>query len=142
MSAETEQVQGQDGDKVQKNFDSNFKKLVALFQGERNLRKSKVPHTELGAVVEELIKDKKAKAIEDFKAAAIVIMDKKVEFDKEIKKLEAEFKQKKDAKLKEFTEEMQNLFKKVEGIEQIEKSYYESLKIAGKADEKNTPATE
>lgn len=134
MSAETEQVQ--DGDKVQKNFDSNFKKLVALFQGEKNLRKSKVPHTDLGAVVEELIKDKKAKAIENFKASAVTIMDKKVEFDKEIKKLEAEFKQKKDTKLKEFTEEMLSLFKQVEGIEQIEKSYYESLKIAGKADEK------
>ena len=125
--ADEKQNQENGEDKVEKQYNANFKKLVALMNGEKNMRKTKVPHNEVGQVVEELIKEKKATAIKAFKEQAVVLLDKKVEFDKEIKKLEEEFKGKVNTKKKEFTEEMQKLFKTVEGIEAIEKSYYESL---------------
>jgi len=118
------------GDKVAKQYDANFKKLVALMNGEKNMRKTKVPNNEIGQVVAELIKEKKDAAIKAFKDQAILLLDKKVEFDKEIKKLEDEFKNKVNGKKKEFTEEMQKLFKTVENIESIEKSYYASLGTA------------
>lgn len=120
--------QQEQNDKVSKQFDANFKKLVALLGGEKALKKVSVPNDELGTVVEDLLKERREDFIKDFKAKAKVLLDKKLEFDKEVKKAEEEFKNKVVQKKKEFSEKMKEIFGMVENMQEIEKSYYQSLK--------------
>ena len=120
--------QQEQNDKISKQFESNFKKLVALIGGEKNFKKPKVAKDEVGGIIESLISERKQAVIKQFTEQAIVILDKKVEFDKEVKKAEEELKKSVLAKKKEFSEKMKSLFDLVESIEEIEKSYYISLK--------------
>ncbi len=118
----------QQNDKVSKQFDANFKKLIALLGGEKNLKKVNVPNDELGSVVEDLLKERREEFIKDFKSKAKAVLDKKIEFDKEVRKAEEALKNTVIAKKKEFSEKMKEVFSMVENIQEIEKSYYQSMK--------------
>lgn len=118
----------QQNDKVSKQFDANFKKLVALLGGDKALKKTSVPNDELGNIVEDLLKERREEFVKDFKSKAKELLDKKIEFDKEVKKAEEEFKNKVISKKKEFSEKMKGLFNMVENIQEVEKSYYSSFK--------------
>lgn len=118
----------QQNDKVSKQFDANFKKLVALLGGDKALKKTSVPNDELGNIVEDLLKERREEFVKDFKSKAKELLDKKIEFDKEVKKAEEEFKNKVTNKKKEFSEKMKGLFNMVENIQEVEKSYYSSFK--------------
>lgn len=118
----------QQNDKVSKQFDANFKKLVALLGGDKALKKTSVPNDELGNIVEDLLKERREEFVKDFKSKAKELLDKKIEFDKEVKKAEEEFKNKVTNKKKEFSEKMKGLFSMVENIQEVEKSYYSSFK--------------
>lgn len=118
----------QQNDKVSKQFDANFKKLVALLGGDKALKKTSVPNDELGNIVEDLLKERREEFVKDFKSKAKELLDKKIEFDKEVKKAEEEFKNKVIGKKKEFSEKMKGLFNMVENIQEVEKSYYSSFK--------------
>ena len=85
MAEEVEKQQEtpeQQNDKVSKQFDANFKKLVALLGGEKQLKKVSIPNDELGDVVEDLLKERRAEFIKDFKEKAKSLLDKKIDFDK------------------------------------------------------------
>jgi nitrogenase subunit NifH len=82
----------QQGDKVSKQFDANFKKLIALLGGDKNLKKVNVPNDEIGGIVEDLIKERREDFIKDFKEKAKDLLNRKLEFDKEVKKAEEQFK--------------------------------------------------
>lgn len=127
MAEQEGQTQQEGQDKIEKSFNANIRKLIGLMKGEKNIKKGKVSKDEVAGVVDELIKERKEAALKKFKEDAIALLDQKVEFDKEVRKLEDELKNKVNAKKKEFTEKMQNLFKQVDSIEAIEKSYYSSL---------------
>ena len=118
----------QQNDKVSKQFDANFKKLVALLGGDKALKKTSVPNDELGNIVEDLLKERREEFVKEFKSKAKELLDKKIEFDKEVKKAEEEFKNKVTNKKKEFSEKMKGLFSMVENIQEVEKSYYSSFK--------------
>ncbi|MEM4711292.1 MAG: hypothetical protein QXL18_05080 [Candidatus Woesearchaeota archaeon] len=122
-----ENQQNNQENKIEKEFNSNFKKLVALMGGEQSFQKNKVPNDEIGSIVKELLKEKREKIITEFKTKAIELLDKKLEFDKEVKKIEEEFKNKITNKKKEFNDKMKELFSLVEKIDEIEKSYYNSI---------------
>ncbi len=122
-----EETQDQQNDKVSKKFDQDFKKLVALLGGEKNLKKVNVPNDDLGVIVEELIKERREEFVKEFKSKAKSLLDKKIEFDKEVKKAEEDFKKSVIAKKKEFSEKMKDVFNMVENINEIEKSYYASM---------------
>jgi len=124
----TQETPEQQNDKVSKQFDANFKKLIALLGGEKTLKKVNVPNDELGTIVEDLLKERREDFIKDFKAKAKSLLDKKLEFDKEVKKAEEDFKKTVVNKKKEFSEKMKEIFNMVENIQEIEKSYYQSLK--------------
>lgn len=150
MSAEAEEIkkegnEGQEnqqqggGDKVEKAYNSAFGKMVALLKGDKSVfKKARVPKSDIGAVVDELIKERKATAIKTFKEEAVKLLDAKIEFDKQCKAAEDAYKNTVNAKKKEFTEKMQNLFKLVEDIEGIEKSYTASMKAGAAASEEST----
>lgn len=123
-----EESQDQQNDKVSKKFEQDFKKLVALLGGEKNLKKTNVPNDELGGIVEELLKERREDFIKEFKAKAKALLDKKLEFDKEVRKAEDDLKKTVIAKKKEFSEKMKDVFGMVENINEIEKSYYQSMK--------------
>jgi hypothetical protein len=118
----------QQNDKVSKQFDANFKKLVALLGGEKNLKKVNVPNDELGSVVEDLLKERREDFIKDFKTKAKGLLDKKIDFDKEVKKAEEQLRNTVIAKKKEFSEKMKEVFSMVENMQEVEKSYYQSMK--------------
>jgi len=130
---ETQETQEQQNDKVSKKFEADFKKLVALLGGDKGLKKVAVPNDELGTIVEELLKERREEFIKDFKTKAKSLLDKKLEFDKEVKKAEEEFKKSVLNKKKEFSEKMKEVFGMVENIQEIEKSYYESMKATKEA---------
>lgn len=115
-------------DKISKNYDANFKKLVALMGGEKQLKKPSIPNDEVGTIVEELIKERREEKIKEFKEGAKKLLDKKIEFDKECRKAEEDFKKAVTEKKKNFTEEMKKVFNIIEDINAIEKSYYDSMK--------------
>ena len=125
-----EEQQKQQSDKVTKKFDAAFKKLVALMGGDKNLKKVSIPTSEVGEVVEELLKERRKAKIEEFKKGAIAVLDKKIEFDKEVRKAEDQLKNTVIQKKKEFTEEMTKLFVNFESINEIEKAYNDNLKAA------------
>ena len=62
--------QGQNADKITKQFNANIKKLVALMNGETNLKRVNVPAGEVGKVVEELIGERRKEKFEEFKKKA------------------------------------------------------------------------
>lgn len=119
--------QGGDQDKVTKQYEANIKKLVALIGGKENFPKSNIPSGEIGEIVTSLLAERKKGKIEEFKKKANEILDKKVEFDKAVRKEETEFKNKVSAKKKEFNEELLKLFAFVDDIKALEESYYSSI---------------
>lgn len=134
MEAQQQPQENQDN-KVVKEFNKGMKKLVALFGGEQAFARTSVPNDGLGNVVEELLRERRQQMIDKFKEEAKIIIDKKIELDREIKKAEEELKQKITAKKKEFNEKMKTLFAMVENINTVESSYYASLSEAGSAND-------
>jgi len=132
----TEEVQNQqnDNDKVSKQFDANFSKLVALLGGQSIFKRPKVSNSEVSALVEELVAEQKEAVIVQFKEKARAILKKKTEFDKEIKIAEENLKKLVVQKKKEFSEEMKGLFGIVENIQEIENQYNASITEALKND--------
>ena len=140
MAENAQEVNPQGGeDKVSKQFDANLRKLVAIMGGQKNMKKVSVPSDEVGDVVEELLKERRDEKVKEFKAKAKEILEKKLEFDKAVKKAEDDLKNTVNAKKKEFSEEMQKLFSFVDDIGSVEKSYYQSLKEIAPEEQQNTP---
>lgn len=139
MADNAQEVNPQGGeDKVSKQFDANLRKLVAIMGGQKNMKKVSVPSDEVGDVVEELLKERRAEKVQEFKAKAKEILEKKLEFDKAVRKAEDELKNTVNTKKKEFSEEMQKLFSFVDDIGSVEKSYYQSLKEIAPEEQQNT----
>lgn len=129
--AEEKENQGQEvqggGDKITKQFNFNIKKLVALMNGESNLKKVNVPSGEVGKIVEELVGERRKEKIEEFKKKAKEILDKYIEFQKAVKKEEGEFTNKVNGKKKEFNDELVKLFAFVDDIAAVERGYYQAI---------------
>jgi hypothetical protein len=140
MSENAQEVNPQGGeDKISKQFDANFRKLVAIMGGAKNMKKVSVPSGDVGTIVDELLNERREEKIKEFKTKAKEILEKKLEFDKNVRKAEDELKNTVNAKKKEFSEEMQKLFSFVDDIGAVEKSYYQSLKEIAPEESQNTP---
>jgi ribosome recycling factor len=134
-SGENQQEQG---DKISKKFDSNVKKLVALFSGEKAFKQPKVLNSELNSVIEELTKERKEELIKAFKAKATALLNSKVAFDKFVKEEEGKLKNAVNNKKKEFNTEMEECFKMVENIELLTQQYAETFKSMNSTTEEGT----
>jgi hypothetical protein len=140
MSENAQEVNSQGGeDKISKQFEANFRKLVAIMGGAKNMKKVSVPSGDVGTIVDELLNERREEKIKEFKTKAKEILEKKLEFDKNVRKAEDELKNTVNAKKKEFSEEMQKLFSFVDDIGAVEKSYYQSLKEIAPEESQNTP---
>lgn len=116
--------------KTEKNdqFEKNLNKLTALLGGKTLFKKSKLPKDAVSNLVAELVTERKEEIAVEFKSKAKELLQKKVEFDREVKKMQEEMNKQIEAKKKEFVEKLNSLFNLVENIEEVEKSYYDSIK--------------
>jgi len=125
----------QEENKTAKNYETTMKRLVAIVGGEEQLfPKKKVKGDVLASIVSELTKEKKEKLEKELKADLVALLDKRVEMNKAFEEKKAELKKLEESKMKEFNEAASKLFNKIEGIADIEKSYYDSLKTVGKTE--------
>lgn len=125
-----QQEGGNEYKKVEGQFNGNFKKLVALMQGESNLKKTKVPKDDVSEVITELLAERKKTAKEKLKKDAITLLDKYAEYQKKAAEAKAEYEKKIIADRKSFIKEMEEVFKQVDDMQNLEKSYYEAFKVA------------
>ena len=128
MSTEVQNTQGEDNNKVAKEYDKNVKTLIAIVGGDKNLYPNKkVKKDVVTTIVDGLLKQRKEKAEEEIKTDLVNILDKKVLLDKEIKAKEEELAKLKISKQKEFNESFKKIISRIENINELEKDYYNSL---------------
>ncbi len=136
MSEESNvQPNGQEqNDKESKKFDSNIKKLVALFKGEKAFKKPRIPNSDISTIIEELTKETKEKLVKDFKEKASKLLTSKVEFDKFVIAKQKEMDTAIQNKKKEFNKEMEECFQIIENIDNLTKDYANSFNSLNKED--------
>lgn len=134
----TPQQEGGEYKKVESQFNNNFKKLVALMQGEGNLKKVKVGKDDVADVISELTLERKKIAKEKFKQDAITLLDKYVDYQKKTAEAKLAYEKKIIEDRKAFIKEMESVFKQVEDMQNLEKSYYEAFRVAS-GEEVNIP---
>lgn len=133
MSTEgkTDENQGE-GNKVQKTFDANMSKLVALLGGEKNLKPTgKVAQDAVAKVVEELLKDKQDAAVKSIKEGIANLIETHIKLKKELIAKRKELDKLEQDKMTEFNKVAKDIFDKIDGIGELEKQYYDSLRAAG-----------
>lgn len=125
--------QNQDAGKVEKRFIANMNKLTAIFKGDKKVlgKKPKVANDDISGIIEELLKERKAATIVDFKARCLKLLDLKVQFDREMSEEENKLKKIKETKMEEFSKEIEATFGLVENIEKLAAEYATTLTTVG-----------
>lgn len=126
---------GNDNNKVNKAFESNLKKLVAIVDGEKNLK----PVTKVGSdimknIVTELFKEETEAIEQSTKDTLKELLKKYVQMLRDIDAKKKELSALEIAKKKEFNEAATKLFNKIDGIGILESEYYGALVTAVSAD--------
>lgn len=126
---------GNDNNKVNKAFESNLKKLVAIVDGEKNLK----PITKVGSdimknIVTELFKEETEAIEQSTKDTLKELLKKYVQMLRDIDAKKKELSALEIAKKKEFNEAATKLFGKIDGIGILESEYYGALVTAVSAD--------
>jgi hypothetical protein len=124
-------------DKINKQYEANLKRLVALFNGDKAFKKPKVNNSDVQSIIEELTKERKEELVKQFKEKASKLLIKKVEFDQFVKQKEEELKQALNNKKKEFSKEMEECFKLIESIDNIVKEYSATFEEISKPEKNN-----
>jgi Rps23 Pro-64 3,4-dihydroxylase Tpa1-like proline 4-hydroxylase len=122
----------QKNSKIEKRFNRNMDKLMALFAGDHSIFKTKVPNNNVSSLVEELLKERREEAGKQFKAKAISLLDKKVEFDKLVSQKKKEFEDSVNKGREEFSKEMEACFQLVENIDILAGDYAKYLGQVGR----------
>lgn len=120
------EANNQDSGKIQKRFDNNMKRLAAVFNNaERKVlgKKTKVPNTDISTIVDELLKERREATVKDFKVQCGNLLDKYIQFDREMKEEEAKLKKIKEQKMEEFSKAIEATFGLVENIDSLAGQY-------------------
>lgn len=126
---------GNDNNKVNKAFESNLKKLVAIVDGEKNLK----PVTKVGSdimknIVTELFKEETEAIEQSTKDTLKELLKKYVQMLRDIDAKKKELSALEITKKKEFNEAATKLFNKIDGIGILESEYYGALVTAVSAE--------
>ncbi len=119
--------------KIEKRFNANMAKLAAVFNNsERKVlgKKNKVANNDISAVIDELLKERKAEVTTKFKQQCGELLDKKIAFDKEIQEEKAKLKKIEEQKMEEFSKAIEATFGMVESIDKLAGEYANALKSA------------
>jgi len=131
MEENTNKPEGQENDKVAKNYEATMNKLVAVVRGKDNLIPGKKVKKEVvTTIVDELLKEDKERIQTEVKTGLKDLLAKHVALNKEISEKEREFIKLKETKQKEFIDAANKLFGRIDDIAQLEKDYASSLNSA------------
>lgn len=126
---------GNDNNKVNKAFESNLKKLVAIVEGEKNLKPiTKVGSDTMKNIVTELFKEETEAIEQSTKETLRDLLKKYVQMLRDIETKKKELSALEITKKKEFNEAATKLFGKIDGIGILESEYYGALVTAVSAD--------
>lgn len=134
-----DQQKQQDAGKEAKKFEANWRKLVALMNGESIFRANKLGTEDLTIALTELTGEEKKALIAEFKDKARGLIKSKTEFDKFTKEQQKKMDQAILEKKKELNKEMQSIFGIIDKIENIERTYYEALRDMSRNPEPQQP---
>lgn len=127
-NANEQQQQGQDNNKVEKQYQNNLTKLVAILGGQENLNPARTVKADaLTEVVEELLKEQKEKVVLEIKEGFRGLLEKNVQFNAELKKKKQELAQIEVQGKKNFNEAANKIFSKISDIDNLAKQYRDSL---------------
>lgn len=120
--------------KVQKTYEKNLKKLVAIVGGESKLRPvTTVKRDTLSEIVTELFKEETESVEKTTKEALKTLLKNRIEMQRSIDAKKKELAQLETSKMKEFNEASVKLFKQISGLDDLEKEYYGALTEAANA---------
>ncbi len=126
--------------KIEKRFNQNMAKLAAVFNNSTTKvlgKKAKVANNDISAVIEELLKERKAEVTAKFKTQCGELLDKKIAFDKEMTEEKAKLRKIEEQKMEEFSKAIEATFGLVESIDKLAGEYAKAL---GQATETTEPA--
>lgn len=126
---ESTQEQQQGGEnKIAKKFDAAMNNLTAMLKGNTSLfKKPKVKSSDLGAIIEELLKDRTEAAMKNFKVEAITLIDEKIAFDKFVLQKQKEFEDVVLKKKEELTKKANGVFSMLEDVNKMAADYRATL---------------
>lgn len=114
--------------KAQKNFEKALLTFTAILGGSAAFESLKLENPALQTAVEELAKEEKEALVSEFKTKAKKLIQAKRDFDSFVNKQRKELEKKIQEEQEKFTKEANDLFKIIDSIGTIEKSYLETLK--------------
>lgn len=121
------QNQNSENGKVKKRYENALRSTIALLGSEEKLQQNnKVKNKDLAEMVEDLFEEESAANKENFKKELKLLITKKAEFDRFLREEKAKMEKAVSEKMKEFAEAAERLFKKVEDMPLLLKSYYDS----------------
>lgn len=133
VKAENQLNQGEENNKVAKNYEATMSKLVAILGDKNHLNpKKRVKKDALSTIVTDLLKDESEASKLAIKTELKDLLTKHVTLTKEIQTKKKEFEQLEQNKMKEFNEAASKLFAKIDGLGEIEKDYLAALTTATK----------
>lgn len=116
--------------KAQRNFEKALLTFTAILGGAAAFESLKLENPSLQAAVEELAKEEKDALVSEFKTKAKKLIQAKRDFDSFVNKQRKELEKKVQDEQEKFTKEANDLFRIIDNIGSIEKSYLETLKAA------------
>lgn len=140
-----QQTQGgnekENASKDKKKFQEGFNKLMAMLNGDISLFKNKIKGKGISMLIAKLTEERQKKVEADFINAASALIDKKVQFDKDIRQKKDEFEKAIAAKEKEFLQEMNKVFGMIDDFGEVQKAYAATLReLAPEENNANPPA--
>jgi hypothetical protein len=129
---QNQQGQGKEGEKIQKEFDANLKKVEALLGGPKN---TKFPTTVSNSVAAEIVNDLFAEEQKELEGKIRTdlrnLIKAKVSGDKEIKEAEGKLAALKLQKKKDYNQAANTIFKQIDNVGVILSDYTSALEAAG-----------
>lgn len=128
----------EDGNKVEKAFNSNLDKFEALLNRRPDKKRRKVGDKRLDNIVEDLWKEDDAKLEAELRTELRTALDGYITLNEEIQKKEEELKNLRTQKMKEFNEKCRKVWSKIEGGEGTMMKRISALKASAGVDSTKT----
>lgn len=126
-----------DRKKIEEKYTKNMRSLVALLDGEKNLREPKIPKDEVGTFVEKMLKKKKETLYEEAMNEGSALIDSHIQFGRFVKQEQQKFDNAVVEKKKEFNEKTDRFLKKFSDLATYEKEFYAAVKGTAVEADKN-----
>lgn len=129
---QNQQGQGKEGEKIQKEFDANLKKVEALLGGPRNVEfPTRVSNSVAAEIVNDLFAEEQKELESKIRNDLRTLIRTKVSADKEIKEAEGKLASLKLQKKKEYNQAANAIFKQIDNVGVILSDYTSALEAAG-----------